>query len=281
MNEHKREWWIELDGAKPELKELARLCSHPDFSLCDVIKKQKFGNEEQSVSTKEAKCYLKSARLAELPDEEVRKQAIKLISAVKAIVKVKNKCEFQSIKFGGSGILTEDGLPIKSVMFVTAGNVQAETTKVTVIIGGKVSQDDSYSYLNHLSDLIDDYPRVFDALYYFSQYTSWFSLYKVYETITYDINNKSKNKAEARIIKDGWATESEIDSFGYSAQYSDALGDVTDVTGLHGSRHSKAEYEKKYDEEHPFTGSIMNLPKAKKLIGSLLENWLESKRPQS
>jgi len=54
-------------------------------------------------------------------------------------------------------------------------------------------------YLNRCDEEIDRV--VFDALYHFAQVTSWFSLYEIYEHITFDICDESNNKAKDKMIK--------------------------------------------------------------------------------
>jgi len=53
MIEHEDKWWVELSGDDSEEGELAMFCSQPDFSLCDITKKQTFETEiETGTSSK-------------------------------------------------------------------------------------------------------------------------------------------------------------------------------------------------------------------------------------
>jgi hypothetical protein len=125
---------------------------------------------------------------------------------------------------------------------------------------------------------------VFDALYYFAQVTSWFSLYKTYELITFDIYDESDNKATNKMIKDGWVDEGELNHFLSSAQYYDVVGGAKDARlGFESGQHPWAQYLKdlrrrKQSKADTPQDSIMHLPEAENLIGNILEEWLKSKQ---
>jgi len=83
---------------------------------------------------------------------------------------------------------------------------------------GKRLHDD---YLNRCDEEIDR--KVFDALYHFAQITPWFSLYKVYERITFDIYEESHNMAKNEMIKDGWVDEGKLNDANYIVRLARAI----------------------------------------------------------
>jgi hypothetical protein len=61
--------------------------------------------------------------------------------------------------------------------------------------------------------------RVKDVLHYLSNPPDFFNLYKILEVITKDLGKGSKNKGFSLIQKRGWATETDLDAFKYTAQH--------------------------------------------------------------
>ncbi len=209
-------WWVELSGDDSEKAELAWMCTQTDFPLHITIKKEFFFRAEEAY-------YLKSSRFAGLTSKEVRQEAIRLIPVIRAIAKARNRYKFQSIKLGDNGVMTEDGRPATSVIFATAGEVRAETTRATVTIGGHdipTLKPEHDHYLNH-SGLIDDL-YVYDTFSYFADPPSWLSLWNTYEMIKFDVDdnlNHEFSSEKCKITEYSWAEKEELEDFTTTANH--------------------------------------------------------------
>lgn len=129
-------------------------------------------------------------------------------------------------------------------------------------------------YLDQCDDKIDR--TVFRVLAYYARLATWYNLYKAYELILYDINKK-ESTAKNIIKEKGWIsddkTHKKLSDFGLSAQYYDFL--VSPEGDLDESRHTEADYKKKYKGKEPT--AIMHKPEAIQLVGKLIKGWLTDK----
>jgi hypothetical protein len=263
-NEGEGEWLVLLHGDNLELEKFAQflLQYSPRYELLKPLgvyyfSASQFGqlNEPAAVLEKARNVFPKLKGFAKLTLNDV-----------------------QSIEIG-SAVIRKVGDTVELFTFDHIEICVKEASEIRDALSGQVisvHKEPEPSYPTHPNDLTDD-PMISDALSYFSQDTSWLSLYKAYETILSDIDEK-EHSAESKIVNKGWATKAELGSFRYSAEYYDFVGRAKDATGRHGGRHSVAEYKKKHKNDRRYTGSTMHLPEAEDLIRRLLIGWLEEKR---
>jgi len=294
VEEGKVSWFVSLFGSENEKEVLRDFLDLPDCRLVQAKEK----NEG---------CYLTASRFSNLADdEEVCESAKKLLTMIRAFAKIELGGDFQSINVGGRGKIVADSETaatiIRSLDGNIDGNIDVHVSGITGIFKTNaqdvVIQDEDGNvvhrerlgrpdrwfdcYLNRCDEEIDK--EVFDALYYFAQVTSWFSLYKVYELITFDIYDESDNKAKNKMIRDGWVDEDKLNDFLFSAQYYDVVGGAKDAhLGVESARHSWTQYlkdirrRKRSEADNP-QDSIMHLPEAEDLMRNILERWLKSKQ---
>jgi hypothetical protein len=285
MEEGKANWYVSLFGSENELKQLHDFLDSPNCRLVRFKEK----NEG---------CYLTACRFSNLEDpKKVCESAKKLVTMIRAFAKIELGGDFLSVNVG-SGKMVVDSKNVASIIqrvdgsesvwvFVTTVGAIASANPVKVS-GAEPSEPSEREkrlhddYLNRCDEEIDR--TVFDALYYFAQVTSWFSLYKIYELIAFDIYDESGNKAKNKMIKDGWVDEGKLNDFLFSAQYYDVVGGAKDAyLGSESARHSWAQYlkdlrkPKKSKADNP-QDSIMHLPEAENLMRNILEKWLKSKQ---
>lgn len=296
MKEGQAKWFISLFGTEKEMEQLRGFLDLPNCRLVQA--------------TINKGCYLTSCRFSNLTDsKKVCESAKKLLTMIKAFAKIECIGDFYSITIGrGKAVVyTEnattiirstdgnvDGKADVSVSGITA-RASASANVPNVVIqdeNGNIVRQERLErlerwfdyYLNRCDDEINH--DVIDALSYYAEDTSWYSLWKVFETITLDINSDSEAKAKRQIDKYGWIDEDKLNAFGYWAQYDDA---VCKHTGC-GSRHSLALHRtEKYDPKQKFKRKlkrakkqpVMGLQEAEQLIASLLKKWIESKRPET
>jgi hypothetical protein len=296
MEEGEVSWFVSLFGSENEKELLRGFLDLPNCRLVQAKEKNKG-------------CYLTASRFSNLADdEEVCESAKKLLTMIRAFAKIELGGDFQSINVGGRGKIVVDNENAATIIRSLDGNVDGKadvyisgitaTATFKANVPNVVIQDDDGNvvhqerltrperwfdyYLNRCDEEIDR--KVFDALYHFAQVTSWFSLYKIYELITFDIYDESGNKAKNKMIKDGWVDEGELNLFLFSAQYYDVVGGAKDAyLGLESARHSWAQYlkdlrkRKRSKADNP-QDSIMHLPEAENLMRNILEKWLKSKQ---
>jgi hypothetical protein len=296
IEEGKVSWFVSLFGSENEKELLRDFLDLPNCRLVQAKEKNKG-------------CYLTASRFSNLADdEEVCESAKKLLTMIKAFAKIELGGDFQSINVGGRGKIVVDSENAATIIRSLDGNVEGNadvfTSGITATatfkanVANVVIQDEDDNvvhqesltrperwfdhYLNRCDEEIDRV--VFDALYHFAQVTSWFSLYEIYEHITFDICDESNNKAKDKMIKDGWVDEGKLNDFLFSAQYYDVVGGAKDAyLGSESSRHSLAQYlkdlrkQKKSKADNP-QDNIMHLPEAENLMGHILEKWLKSKQ---
>jgi hypothetical protein len=138
-------------------------------------------------------------------------------------------------------------------------------------------------YLNRCEDKIDG--AVFDALYHFSENTSYYSLYKVFEIIKSVTDKNPQVDTKSKMISRGWVkNEDEVFAFKESAN---CYGAVKNPEGKYILRHSKEDCleavrqrEGKKSRRKKYKGVIFELPEAEDFIRRLLIKWIASKRPR-
>jgi hypothetical protein len=270
MEEREGTWRVQLDGRAEELEQL-RL-SWPEFNLPDYeIEKanQKSGNKEHDV------YYFKvssSSPLAQLTDfSALREQVEKILLAVKPFSIIRGYDGSQSIKIGIAVLKTgEDWQSVSVYPPTPTGTSKAVPPKVTVTDSDGLVKEKQprNSYLNHLDDWIND-PTVLTALRYFDKATTWVNLNKVYETIKLAVDG-NLNLSHSIIIRNKWATKSELKAFTHIANQEDAL------LGASGEGRHSRDYAQR-QQKGVFKGRIMSLAEGKRLTAHLLNMWLESK----
>jgi hypothetical protein len=288
MEENKAGWYVSLFGSEDELKQLHGFLDSPNCRLVQFKEKNKG-------------CYLTACRFSNLTDpKKVCESAKKLLTMIRAFAKIELGGDFLSVNVGQGKIIIDsknnasiirqrvDGND-NWVYLTVVPNGTASANPVEVTVGGSVITSDAEAsereerphdyYLNRCDEEIDS-TVLFEALFYFAQVTSWYSLYKVFKTI------QSKNKISK--IKE-WVDGNKLESFSTSAQYYDAIGGAKDAyLGLDGGRHTISEFQKEMKEAEDKALKkgqknrppplVMHLPEAENLIRNLLKKWLESKQ---
>lgn len=297
MNEHEDKWWVELSGDDSEKQELTYLCSQPSCTLCSITQTDTIATEVSSVSTPEkAQYYLKSFRFAKLTNpEEVRIAAKKLLQTIKAVAKLHSKFGFQSISISGRVVGVGHNLEVQS--FGSTPVVESRAMGIRAIATG-LNQDTSIpkwylydSYRNQFSNWIED-SIIFETSSYFAEELSWDSLYKLYEMIKYDVDDKldgdlSPNKCN--ITKYQWAGMGELKKFKNTANNIYAEGKP---------RHSSASYKElkrqqeakqknkkksrilqghKARNRRDPTQCLMKLAEANSLFKRVFKRWFETR----
>lgn len=286
MKEDPIQWYASLYGTESELQQL---CDFFNSSKCQIVKRKE----------PHEGYYLTACRFSNLPDErKVCESAKKLLTLIRAFAKIERKGDFQSINIG-SGHMRVESDNVPSIIKIVDGKQyfylfpKTIISTISVLDPTVIIQDEDRDispqkprqpqkllpdyYLNRCDDRIDS--NVLDALYYFAQETSFYSLYKIYETIKIDVD-RNLDPTKGKMLNARWTTEDEIRDFRYSAHCYDV---VRNAKGLYGGsgRHSRAECDRKIQtrERAPHTGSILDLPEAESFIRHILEKWLDSKRP--
>jgi hypothetical protein len=283
-------WCVSLFGSENELKQLRDFLDSPNCRL-EFDKTNK-------------RCYLTACRFSNLTDpKKVCESAKKLLAMIRAFSKIELGGDFLSVNVGQGKIIVDSKNNASIVrervdgrdVWVYQTVVPTATTsvnRVEVTVSGSVKTSDAefskpsereerwYDYyLNRCDEKIDS-TVLFEALFYFAQVTSWYSLYKVFKTI------QSKNKI-TKMLEDRWVDKDKLKRFRTSAQYYDALGGAKDAyLGLDGGRHTLSESQKKMKEEEDEAlkkgkryrppPPVMHIAEAENLIRNLLKKWLES-----
>lgn len=241
-----------------------------DFPACMVTKK----DDEEFYMTS---CWFENL---EHPNE-VRELAKKLMIIMTAFAKIERDTDFRGIEHDEDDFISDirERVDDKFNLYAYAkpaevhANVISSKQDVQGGVAVRLKHPERWFnyFLNHLDDLIGD-DKIYRALYYFAQDTMWYSLYKAYEIIRDAVGGDSK------IIYNNWVKKTELTSFTTCAQYYDVKSGYKDLTGKYGSRHDRVHYERK-SKNRPYTGAVMDLPKAKSFMGRLMKKWLESKQP--
>jgi hypothetical protein len=263
-----------------------------------------FDSPECKVTKENGGYWLTACRFENLDDRQVLESAKKLKTMMAAFAKIELGTDFRSIerdynedlgdireRVGDKTTMSRrgtakaaEGIWSAGIMTGVLGDKDGDAEDSNEVVQ-QARQERWYDYLLNRCD--EEINRdVLDALFYYAENTSWYSLWKVFETITLDINSDSEPKAKRQIDKYGWAEEDKLNAFGYWAQYYDA---VNKHSGR-GSRHSRALYKtEEYKPKHKLKRklkrvkkpSVMELHEAEQLIGHLSRKWVESKRPET
>jgi len=273
MTEIKTDWYVSLFGNEEELRRLYNFLDSPNCYLEKL--------EPNQI------CYLTSCLFSNLEEaDDVYNSAEKLLTMIKAFAKLELGGEYQSVHIGKGRIVAEtknvasiikrvDGSQSVGVYPIPVG---VTATALPVRVSGaelveppnreKRIHDD---YLNRCDEKIDG--DVFDALYYFAEESSFYSLYKAYETIKLDVDG-NKKLDKSRIYDYQWAKEDDVRDFDLSAN---CHGAVRDPEGKYKLRHSIAECRRSRDKPR----AILELQDAESFIKHLMKKWLQWKRCQA
>ncbi|MGD0716794.1 MAG: hypothetical protein ABR979_01835 [Halobacteriota archaeon] len=281
MEENKFNAYVRVFGNENELKRLHHFLDSPNCTLGKL---------------KDAEgCYLTSCRFSNLTAAEVHESAERLITMIKAFAKLELGGDFQSINIGSGKIVVDnenvaaiitrgDGwqsvaltLPALKGVAASAGSVEVTGNGLVKTSGTEPSERKEHLhgyYLNRCDDEINS--NVLDALYYFAQETSFYSLYKIYEIIKRDVDGH-KDPTKGKLLQ--WTTFDKIMDFKDSAHCYDAVR----RRGLYGGRHARVECEQQKLEriaqgKKIRSGSILDLQEAESFIRCLLKKWLNWKR---
>ena len=282
MNESQATWFVSLFGSEHEMEQLRGFLELPNCRL--VQAKINKG------------CYLTSCRFSNLTDsKEVCESAKKLLTMIRAFAKIEVGGDFLSVNVGGRSkvvgsenattiIRSLDGNVDSKVkadvhVFGITASITFKANVPNVVIqdkdGNVVNQERLARperwfdyYLNRCDDDIDS--NVFDTLYYFAEETSFYSLYKVYETIKEDTDGHPKIDQNCKMVADGWVDYKDLKAFKESAN---CYGIVRSPEGKYSLRHSPA----KCRQGKQYQGAIFDLSQCLDFIKRLLERWLSWK----
>jgi hypothetical protein len=272
MKGDKTDVYVSLYGYNDELKQLNEFLDSPECHL------------EQFKETNE-RYFLTACRFSNLTEvNAIIESAKKLVTIIKAFAKIELGGDFQSINIGtGKTIIDNKDVTtiIKraadrqevSIILSTLGVTASVISATTTITGAEPSTAPEhkksvyYDYLNRCDEEI--HGNIFDALYFFAEETSYYSLYKAYETIKLDVDGNLELK-ESRICYYQWTTEEEIRNFRQSAN---CYAAIRDSEGKYKLRHSVAECRRSAEAPNV----ILDLSAAKSFIRHLMKNWLKCK----
>jgi hypothetical protein len=242
-------WQVQLDGQDEDLKYVSKKFNSPIITI---------------IQDNNA-YYLKSDSFKQLKYEnEVRLKASELIEKINMILKVDTGS--YNIKFGKVNRL--DG---------KKSNVQSSSLKCTTrtIDSQRIDAD----YMDLIKCIYEN-EKVEDAFIFYFLDSNWVNLYKVWETIAYDIGcaKMGKEGIYKNIIKCGkyeitknlkWAKEKEMNLFGCTAHNRKGAG--------LDARHAVEEGINPYCKEILSSSKPMPIGVAQKLIKRILNNWIITK----
>jgi len=272
MTQNKPQWFVSIFGSENELTLLRNFLDSPNCCLEQL---------EDKI------CYLTSCRFSNLKDaEEVRDSAQKLVVMIKAFAKLELVGDFQSVRIGCGKIVVDaknvvsiikrvDGSQSVWAYLTTPGATAAVPPAEARVSGAELVEPPAREkrihddYLNRCDEEIDS--NIFDALYYFAEETSFYSLYKAYETIKADTDNHTYIDQNCKMVDFCWVCYDDLNAFKKSAN---CYGVSRSPEGKYSLRHSQAECRrgKKYK------GAIFNLTQAEDFIKHLMEKWLSWKQ---
>lgn len=243
------EWIVRLKGDNSYLQNLSHLFSSPELNI----------KEENG------EFYIRSSGFILLTDAiDVRARTIEILQSLKATMNLLYG-NFQSVEDAGVIYVKDNGE--RQPYFIASGNVIAPMGKAhgTGVFIPPDGIDSSQLHIvkppQQRDEVVDltliatREPKVTKALRLFQfRAHNWDNLYKIYEVIESDVG-------KSKVVKSGWATETDIDRFTHTANSSLAVGDD--------ARHGHEKYK---PPKKP-----MYLPEAQSLIRSVLMQWLRSK----
>ena len=240
-------WSVKLEGKDYDLQYLEKKI---DSSILTIIKDSNA-------------YYLKSDSFEVLEDEvEVRLKASELIEKINMILKF--DLGVYSLKIGE--ITRLDGKSNK------------RSSSLKCIIRPVDSERIDMDY-DKLIKCIYENEKVEDAIIFYYLGINWGNLFKVWETIVYDIGNaKIEKKGEYKdimecgkkeIINNGWAKKNQIDLFRCTAHNRGGAGRE--------ARHAVDEGRNPHCKKILSSSKPMPIGVAKKLIKQILNNWINTK----
>ena len=260
------QWFVSVFGSENELTAMRNFLDSPNCYLEQLDNKI---------------CYLTSCRFSNLEGaKEVCDRAKKLLTMIKAFAKLELVGDYQSVHIG-KGKITVYTENVASIIQRVDGSQSAwvypPTVGVTVTVlpvrvsGAELVEPPKREkrlhddYLNRCDKVNDD--NIFDALFYFAQETSWYTLYNAYETVKLVLDGhlhkkKHGKKKPSKILGDyEWATPTELHNFTYTANHYGTDGRHSRIWGVKG--------------EDTFSGSIITIAQGEELVRRLMTNWLE------
>jgi len=234
-------WKVQLEGQDYDLQYISKKINS---SILTIIRDNN-------------QYYLKSDSFNQLTDDnEVRLKASELIEKINMILKV----DLGSYNLKIGEVTRLDG---------KRSNVQSVDLKCTMRIIDSERLDADYM---DLMKCIYENERVEDAFIFYFLGSNWVNLYKVWETIVYDIGRghyrREEEYGKAQIIKNGWANKNEINLFRCTAHNRKGAG--------YEARHAVEEKMRK-DCKKILSTQPMPLGVAQKLIKRILNNWINTK----
>jgi len=195
-NEHEGELLVLLRGDDSALKEFAQFLSQ-------------FRARYKLMKQDGVYCFSASEFLQLNDPAAVLEKARNIFPVLKGFAKLTLKDAVQSIEIG-SAVRRKVGGTVELFEFEDVEICEKETSEIVDSLSSQVisvhEEPEPANCRTHPNDLIDD-PTISDALIYFSQETSWLSLYKAYETILSGIDEK-EHRAESEIVKKRMGHES-------------------------------------------------------------------------
>ncbi len=232
------EWQVRLKGEKSDLEYLCTLSSL-----------------NWSVTEQEGEYYLKSTRFNSLTDaHDVLGAATNILDFINGVAKLKFE-NFQAAKVGGITRVEEDG---KHTQFIMPSGIPSAVRfgRPTVVIsdGAELSQRPGLqgeALWIEIAEKDESVDRAF-ALYGLDH--DWTNLYKLLETIEYDVGG------ERALMNKLWAQSSKIKLFKQTANSFHAVG-------------REARHGRKYEAPR----NPMSLNEAQSFIRNIFHEWLCSK----
>jgi hypothetical protein len=251
-----------------------------------------FDSPECKVTKENGGYWLTACGFENLDDRQVLESAEKLKIMMAAFAKIELGTDFQSIEHDYDGDLGDirervgdkttmsrrgtakaaKGIWSAGIMTGILGDKNDNDVGDNVVDGNAVQKEREERlhdyYLNRCDNDTDS--NVFDALYYFAEDTSFYSLYKAYETIKVDTDGHPYIDHDCKMVDEGWVEYDDLNAFKKSAN---CYGVVRSPEGKYGLRHSPAECR----QWKQYKGAICSLAQAEYFMRHLLEQWLKSK----
>ena len=283
MQGDKTNFYVSLYGYNDELKQLDEFLDSPKCHL------------EQLKETNE-RYFLTACRFSNLTeDSEIIESAKKLVTIIKAFAKIELERDFQSINIGHGKIIIDNkdvtiiikrvaGRQDVSIALPTLGATASVISAAVTMASAESSTPSKHKknihddYLNRCDEEIDG--NIFDALYYFAEETSFYSLYKVYEIIKSVTDKNPDVNKYSKMIRCRWVKNvDEVLAFKRSAN---CYGAVKNPEGKYSRRHSEewCLEQVRLKRAKEYKGDILELPETEDFIRRLLKNWIASKCPK-
>ena len=233
-------WFLRIYGNERELEQLNEFLDSPKCRLVHL----KETDEAYNLTACRFLNYDHTAT------SELCESAKKLLIMIKAFAKIERGLDFQFINIGFGKvdmenekspiIIKREGSNLRVYAFEKGVVVSKEESQVATS-GAQRKQRPKREkklhdkYLNRCDDDIDS--NIFDALYYFAEETSFYSLYKVYETIKADTDGHPHIDQNCKMVDDGWVDYKDLKAFKESAN---CHGVVRSPEGKYSLRHAPA-----------------------------------------